>query len=617
MTPGNDSVRTGSATARFPMAALILAAASLAVYLGVYDAPYVLDDAMTINEAAGEVLPDLLRAHPTRALSYLSFALVEALGGGLALHHAMNVALHMVNSLLVFSLLGMARRLRAPDLPRGAPLLGALLWAVHPLHTGAVTYITQRITDLAAATYLGAVLCYLHAREMRANGASFGSRAHLSWYLSAVLMATLAAFTKENTATLPAAMVLCEWLLVGRRAPESGLARAVLLAPLLVTLVIPLTSPPSLESWQGRPAPKIVAGSAPPEALHGVYVDQDFLFSEQPTRKQYLLSQPGVLLRYLRLWVLPMNQVFNPHVDLPRTAFQAIVIVPTALMIGLAGFGLLQIRRQPLVTFGILWFFVAISVESSVVPLPDLMFEHRMLLPSVGLMVALTAMGGGLLARWPRAAVVLPIAIGLALGACTIARNRVWASPITFWSDNVEKSPKKLRGWLSLAGAYELAGRQDLAEETLLRAREIFGDAARLHFWLGSLQMRGGALDAAEISFRRALKLDPSYGQARYNLGTILAQTGRHAAAEATFRRVILLHKAYRPEAHYNLGLLFLREGRALAAARQLEAAVAGRPDLAPAHYELAVAYQKLGRLEDARREAAIAARLKNERIVR
>jgi Tfp pilus assembly protein PilF len=191
------------------------------------------------------------------------------------------------------------------------------------------------------------------------------------------------------------------------------------------------------------------------------------------------------------------------------------------------------------------------------------------------------------------------------------ARHRVWADPITFWSDNVAKAPGKLRGWVNLAHAYEMADQLDLAEDALLRAVVIFDRSAEVHFNLGVIRMRQGKPGAAETSFRRALTLSPFSAEAYYNLGTLLAQTGRWKAAEGAFRWVIRIRKDYVPEANYNLGVLYLREGRPEAAARALEAAVAAQPGLMVAHHNLAVAYGRLGRAEDARRQAAIAARLR------
>jgi tetratricopeptide (TPR) repeat protein len=303
----------------------------------------------------------------------------------------------------------------------------------------------------------------------------------------------------------------------------------------------------------------------------GVYQGWDF-----PTSREYALTQPGVLIRYLRLWLLPVNQVFDALVVPRAKLWDARVILPAAALLALLAAALAQIRRRPLVAFGVLWFFLTMAVESSVIPIADFMFEHRMLIPSAGLTVAAMAWIGPAIEPRPGAGAALLAAAALALGGATLARNRVWADPITFWSDNVAKAPGKLRGWVNLSHAYEMSDQLDLAEDALLRAGAVFDRSPEVH----------------------------------YNLGTLLAETGRGQAAEGAFRWVIRIREAYVAEAHYNLGVLYLREGRHEAAARALEAAVAARPGLMQAHHNLAVAYRRLGRAEDARRHAAIAARL-------
>jgi Tfp pilus assembly protein PilF len=433
--------------------------------------------------------------------------------------------------------------------------------------------------------------------------------------------------TKENTVTLPVALLLIEWLIVAGRAPESVVARLLWLAPFLLTPAIELAVLFSFREKVGAMV-QFIPGQAPGRGgaaasagvghsrastfkglglpYMGAYQGRDF-----PTMREYLLTQPGVLLGYLKLWVLPMNQVFDALVVPVTKIRDARLLLPALALLAFLGAALKQIRTQPLVAFGVLWFFLTMAVESSVIPLADFRFEHRMLLPSVGLTVAALAWIGPAIARRPRAGGALLAVAVLALGGATLARNRVWADPITFWSDNVAKAPGKLRGWVNLAHAYEMADQLDLAEDALLRAVVIFDRSAEVHFNLGVIRMRQGKPGAAETSFRRALALSPFSAEAYYNLGTLLAQTGRWKAAEGAFRWVIRIRKDYVPEANYNLGVLYLREGRPEAAARALEAAVAAQPGLMVAHHNLAVAYGRLGRAEDARRQAAIAARLR------
>lgn len=596
-----SSRERGGFAGRFRPAAALIVAAILVAYAGVYDAPYALDDRTTILETRGEPIVAILRAEPTRALPNLSFFLGRRLfGESLAALHAGNVAVHAASAILLLALLRAIRRLRAPGLPAWAPAAGALLWALHPLQTGAVTYLSQRIASLAALCYLGTTLCYLRAREARCGGAPLASAGPLGWYAGAIALAALGVFAKENTATLPAALLLSEWLVVGSGAPDSLPIRAVLLAPFFTGLpLFHLAYVLHAKARTGAALAQDPAGlGAKVMGYVSAYQGIDF-----PTRTIYLLTEPGVLLRYLRLWFLPVNQVFDPLILPVKRILDARFLLPASALAALLGAALSQAGRRPLVTFGVLWFFVTIGIESSIFPLADFYFEHRMLLPSAGLVVALLGLAGPALARHPRAGAAVAVALALSLGAATVARNRVWDDAIVFWSDNTGKEPGKLRGWINLADAFVAENRLDFAEEALLRARQVYDRNADVHYNLGVVYIRRGELGAAEVSLRRAIAIFPFHAEAHYNLGTVLGQTGRALEAEAEFRWVLRIGAAYVPEAHYNLGVLYSGQGRISDALREYETAVRGRPGLLEAHHNLAVLYRKLGRGTDAARE--------------
>jgi Flp pilus assembly protein TadD len=352
---------------------------------------------------------------------------------------------------------------------------------------------------------------------------------------------------------------------------------------------------------------KLVAAAKAPYGYFVALQGQHF-----PTTKEYLLTEPGVLLRYVRLWLLPTNQVFDPFVRPVTNILDPRFLVPAAALAAFVGTVFAGAARYPLVAFGVLWFFVTISVESSVMPIADFMFEHRMLLPSVGLTLAALIPVASLPARRWRAGAVFVAVVALMLGTATIARNRVWQNPVAFWTDNVNKAPRKLRGWLNLSDAYVKADRLDLAEDALLRANAVFDRSPEVHYNLGVVRVRRGALTSAERSLRRAIRFRPLYFEARYNLATLLAQTGRPAAAEGGFRWLIRTKGPYTPEAYYNLGVLHLQAGKAAMAAKELEAALVDRPDLLEARHNLAVAYHRLGREAEARQQEAIVRRLRS-----
>ena len=111
---------------------------------------------------------DIVAFHPARPFGTYTFAADYLLWGLRPFgYHVTNLAIHLASSVMVWWLLRMV--LSTPGVDncphrRWVALTAALIFAVHPLHTEAVNYITQRYTSLAGFFYLAAVCCYVRAR---------------------------------------------------------------------------------------------------------------------------------------------------------------------------------------------------------------------------------------------------------------------------------------------------------------------------------------------------------------------------------------------------------------------------------------------------------------------
>ena len=386
-------------------------------------------------------------------------------------YHAVNFAVHVLASVGVFALaLALTRtpRLRDAWHPRRALLLAtaaALIFACHPLQTQAVTYIIQRYASMAAMFYVWAVVCYLQARN-RYAGVESGRPA--PYVVATILLAICAALSKENSASLPAALLLAEWIGFGwPRQRRTIVVGAVLL---LIVLALPLGW--RLMFW----APYVQSDGPSPVTLSGRLADVIMTprasLPDRPAPLVYFLTQATVLPRYLRLVALPWGQSIDHDVPLAQS-LSAPVLAGFAFLAGLAAFGLSQVRRRPLLTFAICWFFITLSVESSLFSISDVMMEHRMYLPMAGLALGLAWLFTAVVDRAPRLALAAGAVVAIALISLTFARNVVWRSPLTLWLDAAEKSPDKNRPHVNLGVAYHVADRLDDAVRHFCRALEI------------------------------------------------------------------------------------------------------------------------------------------------
>ena len=186
------------------------------------------------------------------------------------------------------------------------------------------------------------------------------------------------------------------------------------------------------------------------------------------SRHDYLVTQFRVIATYIRLLFIPVNQTVDHHYPVYRSILDAEVAASLALIVLLlaaaAYLCILSRGRAPylrLVSFGIFWFFITLSVESSFIPIIDVMFEHRLYLPSIGVILAVCAACLHALESMPleshhdaqATAAGLLVVLVVALSSATYARNRVWQNELTLWSDAIAKKPGNPRGY-NMVGSY-------------------------------------------------------------------------------------------------------------------------------------------------------------------
>lgn len=546
------------------------------VYANSFDVPFVFDDLESIvgNESIrnlGNFLPggSGFDFHFRRWVAYFTFALNYRFGGyQLFGYHLVNLAIHLGTALLVYALVRLV--FRTPQLANSrlapqaglAAVLAALFFVAHPVQTQAVTYVVQRLTSLCTCFYLLALVLYVAARLDPGPG-----RRRPLLLGGAVAAAVLAMFTKEIAFTLPLAALLVEATCF--RGPWRQ--RLPVLLPLLLTLVII----PVLVLAGGE----LSAGGTLRQARLDI------------PRAHYLLTQFPVIATYLRLLVLPVGQNIDYDYPVYTTPFTPPVFLSGLLLAGVLGAGLWLYRKNGegeakaadpawrLVAFGIVWFFLTLSVESGLVPLPDVIFEHRLYLPLLGPAIALTVL---LLLAAPRPALPLGIASVLIviLGVATWQRNQVWHSEVSLWEDTVRKSPGKVRPLYNYGSYLATAGRSEEAAQVLTRAVSLDPQHADAWHNLGRAYLQLGRIKEAVPALRTAVRLAPAIDNALLNLTIALVRNGEYQEAidllEERLRRAPDL-----PGLHANLGFAYLGLGDLAAARRQLAALQSLDPALA------------------------------------
>jgi len=381
-----------------------------------------------------------------------TYTLNWLLGPGAFGFHLVNVVLHAANACLVFEL---GRRWTARFLPNenegsAMALTLALLFALHPVQTEAVTYVCGRSVSLMTCLYLGSLLAYIRGREEDSRLLRAG--------LSPCLF-LLAALTRETALTLPAALAL--WEAVGTK----GSWRRALRGPLVHWALLG------------------ILGTG--LALHAGY--SRFLTSAFQARglREQLLGQLEAH-RYLAsrlLWPATLN--IDPGLRSPGH-WDLGLLVTAAILLGLVAFALRSLRKRPAFAFGILWYFLQLLPTNSLVPRLDLVNERQLYLASLGPLLLLLAV---LTPRLPRRALQLgTAALAVVLGLGTVARNQDYRTEIRLWESSGRANPANPRAHNNLAFALAASGAQAKAREALLRALDLDPEYAKARQNLAALE---------------------------------------------------------------------------------------------------------------------------------
>lgn len=567
------------------------------------------------------------------------------LGGMNVVHFRLvNLAFLAAAGIALFILLSLAY-----DIPRKATggsnarkqavaLVFSLFFMIHPLQSYVVLYIWQREAILAYLFYFSTIAGYLAVRSGRYNRP-------LTGYAVTGLLFLAGLMCKENVITAPVALLLTELTLFGqspRRLVSRGMTIGLMTLPGLVVYLVVTRSLFGTES----------------EVSRGV-LDRllSYFAASGLTVAQVLMTECRVVFGYLATIVLPLPRSFtlvhamtvSTSLFAPPATAAACIAVP-----GIIALGIMLIRRAPLISFGILLFFVSLTPESLLVP-QYLIFGYRAILPMAGVFMVL---GDLVLRVWGHfensdnescftiAFVAASMAIVLGLGVATHVKAKRW-NPLSVWmdayeslppwSDSVEKRPY-VDILTNLSGILANSGDTAKAISLCKQGLAIEPEQGMLHNNMGVALLHSGKVQEAVDRLKKAVELRPGALVPLNNLGNALLAAHRTSEAIEVYRKAIeigphrvqpylnlgaaslqlkqydeairILEKAAALDPRHakvraNLGIALVARGRFPEAITHLSKAVEIDPKLSLAHYHLGMAWENLGETGQAAKEYA------------
>ncbi len=589
--------------------AVLITTVTAAAYINTFENPFILDDERSIvaNEGIRHLWPiwDVLAMQPrTRPVVNLSLAVNYAISGlEVGSYHAVNLLVHVLAGIVMF---GIVRRslLREPLAERfgrvAAPLAiaVALIWAVHPLQTSAVTYIIQRAESMMGLFYLLTLYCAIRSLDSARPG---------RWYVAAAIFCALGMGCKQVMVTAPLMVLLYDRTFAAGSFKRALRRRWPLYLGLAATWMVLF---PSFFLMTGHKS----AG-----------------FGMRATAWQYGGTQFGVIVHYLDLACWPASLCLDYTWGLARTIRE--ILQPAIVIVALVALTIWAVRRRSAAGYAGAWFFVILAPTSSILPIADSAFEHRMYLSLAGL-VALVVIGGYLLGRsvlrkYVQAAqkrrllggalsLVAVAVVVTAAGAKTFLRNQDYSSKERMWTDVIRKRPNNFRALHNLGSYWSLQGDYDKAAELYRDSLKIWPDYAEAHYHLAEILRYQGDVDEALRYYEQAadnrenLQSDADFASICGHIGRILIGKGRYREAISYYKRSLEV-VPNDATAYSNLGIIYCRLGAADQAIRYCQEAVRLDPNLPQAHYGLGVALALTGRTTDGINHFQQAIRLKGD----
>ncbi len=472
-------------------------------YNNIFDNSFHFDDSVwkTLDQVQNKDYLGLFDFNVFRVIPFATFTHnYHLFGTETSGYFIINLTIHIINSILCFSfllLLFKTPTFKEEKISYYAPIIalfGALIFLAHPIQTQAVAYVYQRLASMAAMFYLATCVFYLSARL------SDKKFKKIIYFILVFISFILALFTKENSFTLPLMIGLFEVILINRE---------IKIKPYLIIILLLLIA-----------ALFLLVNFA--LGFENIFFEQETTYGDRISSENYLLTQFRVINTYWRLLFLPYGQHLDYYFPLSESIFDFHTLSAFLIHLIILSIAVYTLRKHRLISFGIIWFYLTLLIESSIIPIRDVIFEHRLYLPIVGFIMIIMYLAFKFLNKKHLDYVIIFfIALTVFYSYLTYQRNRVWQNEGTLWTDSIRKSTMNSRAWNN-RGLYFLKNdKYEVAIHNFTKSIELkptyvepYSNRGTAYFFL---QKYSKSLD----DFNKCIELDPSIPDTYLNRSNI------------------------------------------------------------------------------------------------
>lgn len=404
--------------------------------------------------------------------------------------------------------------------------ISASIFALHPVHTEAVSWIKGRADVIACMFGLLAFLFYIVYLDKK----------KISFYVMSLISFTLSLFSKESTITIVVVLIIYD-LIFKKRIFFKNYIFYILISIIYIFIRKLVLGSIAMCSWWGG--------------------------SEYYT----FLTMTKVFVEYFRLLIFPINLCADYVVELSFSLWEYKVLLSLFFVIFLIIIGIFLAKRYPVISFGVFFIFITLIPVSNIIPIEVLLAERFLYLPSFGICLILGEIFKKIYYLNKKVCYMAFILISLPYFLLTYQRNKDWKDEFTLWYKTVNQCPNNFRAHNNLGMEYEKKGDLDNALKHYKKALTlvpnlswIYNDTkqmyARVHSNIGNVYLKKKNFNNAFYHYNKSINLDPFYSQAYFNLGILYRQIGDIDLAIKYYKKAIELNP-YIAEYYNNLGVAY------------------------------------------------------------